>query len=100
MFLIPLLLNLPLQNSIFPCKNRPAWPNSPQTTLRARFELRRSLAAGQQKHFSLLLFELLRNLEGSGGFVLTPSFPGGNDSGRLAVCMALSVSEQRVPVLS
>lgn len=79
-------------------------------TLRAHFEgetLRRSLAAGQQKHFPCFF---LKKPGGSGGFVLTPSFPcrvwpagsqepspGSSRRGLLFDSTTLSVSEQRVP---
>lgn len=83
-------------------------------TLRARFELGRSAAAGQQKHFSLLLW----TLEKPGGLGLyfnsiiacpcwsffsseKPGAVSGKlQAGLLFACMALSVSEQHVPVLS
>lgn len=73
LILLPFLINLPLQNTIFLVKIDPHWPNSPQMRDGACFELGRSIAAGQQKHFSCF-FGLLKNLE-VWGFALTPSFP-------------------------
>lgn len=73
LILLPFLINLPLQNTIFLVKIDPRWPNSPQMRDAACFELGRSAAAGQQKHFSCF-FGRLKNLE-VWGFALTPSFP-------------------------
>lgn len=67
------LINHPLQNTIFLVKIDSHWPNSPQMRHGACFELRRSIAAGQQQHFSCF-FGLLKNLE-VWGFALTPLLP-------------------------
>lgn len=102
LILLPLLIDLLLQNTIFLVKIDPRWPNSPQMRHSACFELGRSIAAGQQNHFSCF-FGLLKNLE-VWGFALTLSFPcarlsrplfapsgergpsSGKHQGRVAVC--------------
>lgn len=73
LILLPFLIDLPLQNTVFLVKTDPRWPNSPQMRGGACFELGRSIAAGQQKHFSCF-FGLLKNLK-VWGCALTLSFP-------------------------
>lgn len=59
LILLPFLINCLLQNTIFLVKIDSHWPNSPQMRHGACFELTRSIAAGQQQHFSCF-FGLLK----------------------------------------
>lgn len=59
LILLPFLINCLLQNTIFLVKIDSHWPNSPQMRHGTCFELTRSIAAGQQQHFSCF-FGLLK----------------------------------------
>ena len=106
--LLPFLINLPLQNMLFLVKIDPCWPSSPQMRDGACFELGRSIAAGQQQHFSCF-FGLLNNLE-VWGFALTPRFPSahlsrtlfaaGRKPGGEDVALGSARRDCRLPALS